>query len=127
MTRSSITQALLALAAVLLVFPAGASARRVCSYPAVKQAPHVRHVVASRLQCTSARKVISAVRLSDDWRGAYYGTRFGYVSYATGVHQNRRRFRCDYRVRGSRDRYVRAFCHDVRKPRVTVRADLRRR
>ena len=42
----------------------------------------------------------AAMRLSSDWRGAYYGPRFGYVSYATGVHQNRRTFRCNYRLRG---------------------------
>lgn len=127
MTHPAIRLAGLGAAALVLAFPAVVSAKQRCSYLSVKRAPHVSHLVASRLQCSSARKVMSAVRLNDDWRGAFYGDRFGYVSFATGVHQNRRKFRCDYRLRGRKNKYVSVACHDVARPRVTTRAELRRR
>lgn len=125
MSGGRATPAALAAAAVLLLaFPAVSSAKRRCASPAGTQ-PRVSHLVASNLKCSSARKVVAAVRRSDDWRGAYYGDRLGFVSYsASGT---RRKLRCNYRLHGRRRPYVTVVCRDVRNRRATVSAQLRRR
>ena len=58
------------LAAGALV-PAQADASRRCSYGTGAQGPQVRNLMASGPTCRSARKVVTAVRDAEDWRGAY--------------------------------------------------------
>lgn len=103
---------------------------RHCAYSTGKQSPQVRSLLSHGLACGSARKVISAVRASDDdWRGAYFSDTWGYVSYSTGGYDadgylNEREFRCDYRLRGLTSKYVLVSCRDRKNGHVTVSAQL---
>lgn len=121
-TRLSI---MLAVCAVLVV-PSVAEARS-CSYSTGKQHPQVRGLqITGGLTCTSARRVISAVRDAEDWAGAYFGDDWDYVEYPTGGYDadgflRVRRFRCDYLLRGIGSKFVLTIC---RSGRVTVSAEL---
>ena len=56
--------------------------------------------------CRSARKVVTAVRDAEDWRGAYFGDTWGYVEYSLGQGYDAdgylkvRQWRCTYLLRG---------------------------
>lgn len=119
----------LAVVGAIATCPAQALADHYCSYPTGKQSPQVRELVSHGIACRSARKVISGVRALDDWRDAYEGDSWGYVSYATGGYDadgylNEREFRCEYMLRGIVSKYVIVSCRATKNSHVRVSAEL---
>lgn len=121
-----------ALVVIALCAPVAARASgsyyRGCSYSTGKQSPQVRALLTHGLACRSARRLISDVRSSDDWRGAYFSDDVtGSAGYLTGGYDadgylKERTFTCRYRLVGLTSKYVLAACRDDKDSHVTVSA-----
>lgn len=98
------------------VFTGDVQASSHCSYKTGSQSPQVRDLTAAGgASCTSARKVVTAVRIAGDWRSGLYSDTWGYVDYATGGYGddgylNVRKWRCTYERRGITRKYVLSAC-----------------